>query len=385
MTDTLVPLGSERVTLANAANRVLAEAVIATKASPTRNLAAMDGYAIRNAPAGAGTISLRVVGQAAPACPYPGPIAAGDAVRIFTGAVVPEGADRVVPQELASCSGSHVAVPTRAGAARHVRERGSDFAAGTLLLPAGRLLDPRALLTAGAADAATLCVRRKPRFFTLATGDEVRRAGSEAPSVHSIPDSVSPAVVALGEAWGAESVGSAIVPDRIESIEQAACAAMRHADVLILTGGASVGDRDFSKAALASLGLSLVFSKVAMKPGKPIWYGRVKGVHVLGLPGNPTAALVTARLFLVPLLCGLLGRPANAALPWRPLALATPLAAGGDRETFLCGVAEGGTVRPIDRQDASGQASIAMANALIRGPANGPPRAMGGLAMVVDF
>jgi molybdopterin molybdotransferase len=162
---------------------------------------------------------------------------------------------------------------------------------------------------------------------------------------------------------------------------------MRDADILILIGGASVGDRDFSQTALASLGLSLVFSKVAMKPGKPVWYGRVGNIHVLGLPGNPTAALVTARLFLVPLLCGLLGRPLSAALPWRSLALAASLAAGEDRETFFCGVAEadGGTVRAVDRQRASGQASIATANVLIRGPAKGPARMIGDFALVLDF
>ena len=385
MTGGLAPLGSERIAVAHAANRVLAENLVATHASPARNLSAMDGYAIRDVAPGAGTAVLRIVGQAAPANPFDGSVGHGEAVRIFTGAIVPDGADRVVPQECAAPCHGDVAVPTRAGAARHIRAIGSDFAAGTILLRAGRVLDPRGVLVAGSADVARLAVRRRPRVSILATGDELRRAGSVASGAFSIPDSVSPAVAALAELWGAEVVASAIALDAIGSIEQRARTAIGEADILIVIGGASVGDRDFSKVALESLGLQMLFSKVAMKPGKPVWYGRIGDLHVLGLPGNPTAALVTARLFLVPLLCALLGRSANAALAWRPLLLAAPLPANGERESFLCGTAEGEGVRAIDRQHASGQASIATAEFLIRRAPHALPSAIGNPVTVLDF
>lgn len=385
MTEGLAPLGSERIDVARAANRVLAENLVATRASPARKLSAMDGYAIRDVAAGVRTAVLHLIGQAAPGNPFDGSVGQGEAVRIFTGAIVPEGADRVVPQECALLAQGDVAVPTRAGVASHIRPIGSDFTAGTILLQAGRLLDPRGVLIAVAADVASLAVRRKPSVFILATGDELRRAGSVESDGLSVPDSVSPAVSALSEIWGAEVVSSAIVRDDIGSIEHAARMAIDKADILVVTGGASVGDRDFSKAALESLGLQMLFSKVAMKPGKPVWYGRVGDCHVVGLPGNPTAALVTARLFLVPLLCALLGRAANAALPWRPLPLAGPLPAIGDRETFLCGKVELGGVSAIDRQHASGQASIAAAELLIRRVAHAPPGAIGDPVMVLDF
>ncbi len=385
MTEGLAPLGSERIDVAQAANRVLAENLVATRASPARKLSAMDGYAIRDVAAGVGTAVLHVIGQAAPGNPFDGSVGQGEAVRIFTGSIVPDGADRVVPQECAVPRQSDIAVPTRAEAASHIRPVGSDFTAGTILLQAGRSLDPRGVLVAGAADVASVAVRRKPRIFILATGDELRRAGSVAADGFSVPDSVSLAVAALSAIWGAEVVASAMVPDDIGSIEHAARIAIEKADILVVTGGASVGDRDFSKPALELLGLQVLFSKVAMKPGKPVWYGRVGDLHVLGLPGNPTAALVTARLFLVPLLCALLGRAANAALPWRPLPLGEPLPANGDRESFLCGKAEGGCVSAIDRQFASGQASIAAAEFLVRRAPRALPSASGDPVMVVDF
>lgn len=385
MIDGVRPLDEETIALGNAAGRVLSRPVIAAAASPNRNLAAMDGYAVRDIAAGAGSAMLKVVGQAAPAAPYPHLLGHGEAVRVFTGAPTPEGTDRVVPQELVKRSGDLVAIPTEAGQARHVRQCGSDFTCGSELLSAGRLLDPRAILVANAADAGTISVYRKPCVFVLATGDELRRPGTRSQNAHSIPDSVSPAVGALAQDWGAELVGTRLVPDQPDAIKRDARDAIERADILVITGGASVGNRDFSKAALQSLGLDFVFQNVAMKPGKPIWYGRVGTTHVLGLPGNPTAALVTARLFLAPLLCELQGCDPETALRWRSMALDTPLAASGPREVFLCGVGEGEKVRLIDRQFASGQASLAMSNALIRCPKNAPPKAIGTTIMTLDF
>ncbi len=290
------PLGQERVALADAAGRILARPVLARLDSPRAALAAMDGYAV----SGTQASRLKVIGDSFPARPFRGSIGAGEAVRIFTGAPVPEGADRVIVQELAVRHGDEVAIPAADGR-RHVRQRASDFAAGEALLSAGRRLDARGMLVAAAADAATLTVWRQPRVFILATGDELSRPGLASGGALSIPDSTSLAIAALATEWGATISGSALVPDDMDTIEAQALAAMAEADVLIVTGGASVGDRDFSRGALGALGLDRVFAGVAIKPGKPVWHGRVGGTQVLGLPGNPTAALVTARLFLAPL------------------------------------------------------------------------------------
>lgn len=374
------PLGQERVALADAAGRILARPVLARLDSPRADLAAMDGYAVNGAQAS----RLKVIGDSFPARPFRGAIGAGEAVRIFTGAPVPEGADRVIVQELAVRHGDEVAIPTAEGR-RHVRQRASDFAAGEALLSAGRRLDTRAVLVAAAADAATLTVWRRPRVFVLATGDELSRPGLAGGGALSIPDSTSLAIASLATEWGATISGMALVPDDSDMIEAQALAAMAEADVLIVTGGASVGDRDFSGGALSALGLDRVFAGVAIKPGKPVWYGRASGMQVLGLPGNPTAALVTARLFLAPLLCLLTGRPAKTALGWRPAVLGAPLGEAGNRESFLCGDWDGVTVRAIDRQTASAQASLASANVLIHRGRDALAEAAGAAVMILDF
>lgn len=375
------PLGEERVALADAAGRVLARPVVARLDSPRADLAAMDGYAVGGTRTAA---HLGVVGESFPARPYRGAIGPGEAVRIFTGAPMPHGADRVIVQELAVRRGDQVAVPAAEGR-RHVRARGSDFAAGAVLLPAGRRLDARAMLVAAAADAATLTLWRRPRVFILATGDELSRPGLASGGALSIPDSLSLAIASLATEWGAVISGMALVPDDGEAIGVMARSAMAQADVLIVTGGASVGDRDFSRDALKALGIAPVFAGVAIKPGKPVWLGRAGGTKVLGLPGNPTAGLVTARLFLAPLLCLLTGRSASSALGWRPAILDAPLDAAGNRESFLCGTWDGAVVRALDGQAASSQASLAAANVLIRRQRDALPTQPGDAAMILDF
>jgi molybdopterin molybdotransferase len=374
------PLGQERVALADAAGRILARPVRAPLDSPRADLAAMDGYAVQ----GALAARLKVVGDSFPARPFRGAIGPSEAVRIFTGAPIPEGADRVVVQELAVRHGDDVAVPAAEGRC-HVRPRGSDFAAGQALLSSGRRLDARAMLVAAAADAATLTVWRQPRVFILATGDELSRPGLASGGMLSIPDSTSLAIASLATEWGATIASLTLVPDDRDMIEAQAQVAMAEADVLIVTGGASVGERDFSLGALGALGLDRVFAGVAIKPGKPVWYGRAGSTQVLGLPGNPTAALVTARLFLAPLLCLLSGRPTGAALDWRPAALGAPLGEAGNRESFLCGEWDGVAVRALDRQAASSQASLASANVLIRRGRDAPAEPAGAPAMILDF
>jgi molybdopterin molybdotransferase len=380
MATVTAPLGQERVALADAAGRILARPVLARLDSPRADLAAMDGYAV----CGEQGARLKIVGGSFPARPFRGAIGPGEAVRIFTGAPIPDGADRVIAQELAVRHGDEVAIPAAKGR-RHVRARGSDFAAGAPLLSAGRRLDARAMLVAAAADAATLTLWRQPRVFILATGDELSPPGLASGGALSIPDSTSLAIAALATEWGATITGMALVPDDSDMIEARAKAAMAEADILIVTGGASVGDRDFSRDALGALGLGQVFAGVAIKPGKPVWYGQVGGTQVLGLPGNPTAALVTARLFLAPLLCLLSGRQAGAALGWRPAVLGAPVGEAGSRESFLCGDWDGITVRALDRQAASSQANLASTNVLIRRGRDAPAEPAGATAMILDF
>jgi len=380
MTANTPPLGEERIALADAAGRILARPVLARLDSPRADLAAMDGYAVGGAPT---ATRFRIVGESFPARPHRGAVGPGEAVRIFTGAPMPPGAARVIVQELAVRQGDEVCVPA-VQERRHVRTRGSDFPAGAALLPAGRRLDARAMLVAAAADAATLTVWRRPRVFILATGDELCRPGLAGGAL-SIPDSLSLALASLAAEWGATISGMALVPDDARAIEAAARTAMARADVLIVTGGASVGDRDFSRESLAALGLDTVFAGVAIKPGKPVWHGHVGNVQVLGLPGNPTAALVTARLFLAPLLCLMTGRPASAALCWRPTPLGGALDAAGNRESFLCGDWDGAVVRATDRQASSSQATLAGSNVLIRRHRDASPVQPGEAAMILDF
>jgi molybdopterin molybdotransferase len=189
----------------------------------------------------------------------------------------------------------------------------------------------------------------------------------------------------MASEWGATISGIALVPDDGAAIGAMARSAMAQADILIVTGGASVGDRDFSREALKALGIAPLFAGVAIKPGKPVWFGRAGDTNVLGLPGNPTAALVTARLFLAPLLCLLTGRPTSSALGWRLAILDAPLDAAGNRESFLCGSWDGAVVRGLDDQAASSQASLAAANVLIRRHRDAPAAQPGDAAMILDF
>jgi molybdopterin molybdotransferase len=358
------PLGTESVRLAKAGRRVLAEPLGATLDIPSRDLAAMDGFAVREHDLAAGVRSFTVTGAAYPGAPWTGNVGAGDAIRIMTGAPMPAGADRVLMRELVTDRDGTI---TRGGpvpAKPHVRKRGSDTPAGTEVLPAGKLLDPRALVVAAAADAARLTVWRRPSVRVIATGDELVSAGS-ARETGGIPDSLSEAVLLMARQWGAAPLGATLVRDDPEQLAHAAGAALDDADVLVLCGGASRGDRDFAKSALTGLGLELLFADVAIKPGKPVWCGRIGQKLVLGLPGNPTAAMTVARLFLAPLLTALGGRGVGPALRWERARLLESVTTG-DREAFLCAERMEEGVRVLPRQSASAQCMLARADALVR-------------------
>jgi molybdopterin molybdotransferase len=360
------PLGRERVALGEAKGRVLAAPVVAQVDAPPADVSAMDGYAVRDADLPG---RLRVAGESFPGLGAEAPIQAGQCVRIFTGAPVPEGADRVVIQEEVRRDGE-IAQFESPGEARHIRARGSDFARGDILIEAGRLIDARALVAIAGADLGEVEVWRRPRLVILGTGDELAEPGTARATPGAIPESVSLGVAALAADWGAQVVARKRLRDDLAFLEQEAAEALAIADVVVVTGGASVGERDYAKAMFAPAGLDLIFSKVAIKPGKPVWIGRAGEALIVGLPGNPNSALVTARLLLAPLLAGLTGRP--PVLRWRQAKLAEPIAATDNRETFYRGAAAGAAVRPLSNQDSGAQSTLAAADLLIRRPAGAP-------------
>jgi molybdopterin molybdotransferase len=345
----------------------------------------MDGYAVREQDLEQLPASLQLVGGSFAGSGWEGSLTNGTCVRIFTGAPVPDGADRVVIQEEVRSSGNAAIIDERPGSARHIRKRGSDFRAGEELLAAGRLLGPRALVAAAGADVAALEVYCRPRLHILSTGDELAEPGIARERAFAIPESVSFGVAALAREWGAECLGTTRLRDDLPRMEEVARAAINDADLIVVTGGASVGEKDFAKAMFEPLGLALVFSKVSIKPGKPVWLGRVGEQIVMGLPGNPTSALVTARLFLAPLLAGLTGRPIEDALEWSTMPLAAPLGACGARETFHRGRLRDAAAEVLGFQDSSAQKALADADLLIRQRANAPAIGAGQSVEVLDF
>lgn len=344
----------------------------------------MDGYAARDPDLARLPAKLRVSGESFPG-QLPPTITAGECVRIFTGAPVPDRADRVVIQEIVRRDGDSAVFEHEPGTARHIRERGWDFHAGERLLEAGTLLEARAIVAAAAADVASVEVFRRPSFAIVSTGDELAAPGRARELPMGIPDSVSLGVAALGEQWGGQCVTRTRMGDDRQRLESVAREALKAADLVIVTGGASVGEKDFAKAMFESAGLELLFSKVAIKPGKPVWLGRAQGKFVLGLPGNPTSALVTARLLLGSLLCAMTGRDPASALRWRKAALALALPACGDRETFFRARWADDLVEPLSDQDSGAQRALAMAELLVRRGGNAPAAAAGESVQVLAF
>jgi molybdopterin molybdotransferase len=379
------PVGKEPVAIGDAAGRVLAAPVTARVSSPRSDVSAMDGYALRDADLAALPARLQVVAESFAGGGWDGTIAAGECVRIFTGAPVPTGADRVIIQENVRRDGDVAIVEEAPGCARHIRVRGSDFEQGQELLPAGRLLDKRAIVAVAAADLGSLEVFARPRVSLLSTGDVLADPGTAAASPDRIPESVSLGIAALAREWGAAVTRLQRQRDELPAMERAASAAVADADLVVVTGGASVGEKDFAKAMFEPAGLELIFSKVSIKPGKPVWLGRAGRALVMGLPGNPTSALVTARLLLAPLLAQLGGRRADDALNWQSARLATELKPCGPRETFHRARWRGGGVEILGFQDSSAQRALAEADLLVRQLANAPAVPAGGEVQVLEF
>jgi molybdopterin molybdotransferase len=356
----------ERVALEDACDRILAKPVVASHWAPRCDVSAMDGYAVREADIAGAPARLRVVGQSFAGDPTPPALPPGACMRIFTGAPAPRGADRVVIQEVVRREGDVLLLDEAPRGARHIRRAGSDFSPGEILIDTGARLTPQALVAAAAADLSEVEVFARPRVAIISTGDELAEPGAARAREGAIPESVSFGVAGLVRAWGGEVVSRRRVADDLPALAASAAAAVGEAEIVVVTGGASVGERDHAKAMFAPLGLEILFSKVAMKPGKPVWLGRVGETLVVGLPGNPSAALITARLFLAPLVAALAGRPAAEAWAWRTAPLARPLDACAERECFHKGRAGLEGAVPFANQDSSGQKELAAADLLIR-------------------
>lgn len=301
-------LPAERVPITEAHGRVLAEDVRSLRTQPPADVSAMDGYAVRAEDVASVPISLKVTGEVAAGKPFAGMVEHGQAVRIFTGGEVPAGADTIVVQEQTKREGDSVIITVAPPKGRHIRTAGLDFKTGDALLKAGRVLTGRDLGLAAAMNHPILPVYRKPRIALLATGDELVLPGRK-PGPGQIVYSNGYAVAALARQEGAEvsdlGIARDTLPDTAAAIQDAR---RRKVDVLVTMGGASVGDYDFVQQALAAEGMDLSFWKIAMRPGRPLMHGRLDGIHVLGLPGNPVSAFVCAFLFLTPLLRRLTGR-----------------------------------------------------------------------------
>ncbi len=383
-------LGTQEVVLTKALGRVLAAPVVADRDQPPFDASAMDGWAIRHADLAPGA-RFRIAGESAAGQAYARPVEAGQAVRIFTGAPVPPGADLVVIQENAARDGDTVAFTIdRDPPPGNIRPAGGDFRSGDRLLAEGTRLDAWRLALAAAAGWPSLDVAVRPRVAILATGDELVPPGY-VPAPDQIFESGSFALAALVEAWGGQATRLKAQADDRDAI--AAAVADAPFDLLVTVGGASVGDHDLVKPALETLGLDLRVQTVAVRPGKPTWFGTLDANgagdrRVLGLPGNPASALVCAELFLRPLLAALTG--ADPALPIQAGVLAAPLPANGPREHWMRAartVDPDGRVRvtPFPDQDSSLIGVFSRADCLVMRPAGAPAAGVGEVVQLLPL
>jgi molybdopterin molybdotransferase len=376
------PLEAEFVHVNDAAGRVLAEDLRAALTQPPFDASAMDGYAVRAADAANAPIRLRLTGTAAAGHAFSGAIHEGEAVRIFTGAPLPAGADTVVIQENTRVpSEGAVEILEAAKLGRNVRSRGFDFKEGEALIAAGTRLNGRHLMLAAAANRAAIPVRRKPRVAVLATGDELASPGA-VPRADQIISSIPSGLKTAIASWGAEARILDIARDNRESLTTLAAEASG-ADMLVTIGGASVGEHDLVRAVLEEAGARFDILKVAMRPGKPVMFGFKGAQRVLSLPGNPISAMICARIFLKPLLERLLGANERDLIEDRPLA--APLEANGEREHYMRAIVRDGAVEALADQDSSLVNAFARADCLIVRPPSAPPLPTGAMVPTIKL
>lgn len=370
----------ESIALGQASGRVLAEDILAERAHPPHAGSAMDGYAVRSKDVTGEKSRLRIIGEAPAGARYGGAVGSGEAVRIFTGAWLPDGADRVVIQENVRRDGDEIMIDAPQTGPANVRRAGLEFDAGTVVLKSGARLGPSDIALAATANRASVLVRKRPRVLIFSTGEELVEPGDDL-GPDAIVNSGGFAVAALANKWGADAHLMGILPDIEDVCTDRLRASLDKADIIVTIGGASVGDYDVIKPAFDKLGAERVFEKVAIKPGKPVWHARFKkGPFVIGLPGNPASALVCSWLFLSPFLDAMLGYEGGGARYVEAIT-DSDIAENGQRETFLRGRAwiDNGVlkVRADTRQDSSLLTPFTRANVLIRRSAGAPAAAAG--------
>jgi len=375
------PLPEEVVALDAVHHRVLARDVAALRTQPPQAMSAMDGYAVRSADASHVAARFKVIGEVAAGRPFEKRVGTGEAVRIFTGGVIPDGADAVVIQEDTVVESGGITITEAAIPGRHIRPAGIDFRKGDVLLARGTRLADRDLSLAAGMNYPELAVHRRPKVAILATGDELVMPGST-PGPGQIVYSNGYALRALARAEGAETIDLGIAADTLEATAQGIRRAHDSgADILITTGGASVGDHDLVKQSLEAEGVTMAFWRIAMRPGKPMMHGRLGAMRVIGLPGNPVSSYVCGFLFLAPLIRALSGR-ADIRHARETALLGRDLAANDMREDYLRARlevrADGALIAtPVAHQDSSLLANLAAARALVIRPPFAPKAAAG--------
>ena len=382
------PLPVETVPLDRARGRVLAVEMAALRTQPPAAVSAMDGYAVRASDVATAPATLKVIGEIAAGHPFPKQVAPGQAARIFTGGVMPDGSDTVVIQELTSREGDNVTVQKSTAKGRNVRNQGIDFTQGEVLLRNGRKLTDRDVMLAAAMNYPEVSVYRQPKVAVLGTGDELVPPGAK-PRSGEIVYSNGFALIALARSEGADTHDLGIARDRVEDIIRAVRRAREWgADILVTSGGASVGEHDLVQRALAAEGLDLSFWRVALRPGRPMMHGRLGTMQVLGVPGNPVSSYVCAFLFLVPLIRRLAGR-SDLEPRLDRARLGANLPANDERADYLRATLADGpdglVVTPLPSQDSSLMAPLAKADCLVIREAHAPAAVAGSDCVIVKL
>jgi len=374
------PLPPIEVELPRAVRHYMHGPLVALRTQPAADLSAMDGYAVISSDFPG---PWRVIGESAAGLPFSGAVHTGEAVRIFTGAHVSKNADYVVIQEnmVRDVDIVHAAPDSALTHRNHIQQAGSDFLAGAEILKQGALLGAGQIALAAMAGYGTLCVGGRPRVAVVATGDELVAAGTQCTAAQ-IPSSNSPMLRAMLSNLPCDVIDGGILPDDLAALEASLAHLAAQADVIVTTGGASVGDHDLVQPAFLNIGAKMDFWKVAMRPGKPLMAGKIGDTIMLGLPGNPSSAFVTATLFLLPLLRYMAG--CQTPFPELQEAITTrDLPAGGMRAEYLRARIDEGRITPLNTQDSGLTHSLSHANALLLQPVNGASRAAGTIVQYI--